>query len=193
MSAAAPPPSHPRLPVGYGDSYGPDDGSTSRGAASFSNSSNVSGDGPPSRAMPHIKDLTAKAQRDLNINEPLQRLLDTALASVRQADTFLNFRQPHLAYVEYLRASEILVNIIPRHKDAVALQGDRGRLYSLYKDLIKRVNSQQEQFTKIKEIIISDNNRSGIQPTSSTDPYNQPLRATVPAAPSFHQAPYGGT
>ncbi|KAK5151899.1 hypothetical protein LTR04_006520, partial [Oleoguttula sp. CCFEE 6159] len=196
MSAAAPPPSHPRLPVGYGGSYGPGDGSTSRGAASFSSSSNGSGDGPPSRAMPHIKDLTAKAQRDLNANEPLPRLLDTASASVRQADTFLNFRQPHLAYVEYLRASEILVNIIPRHKDAVALQGDRGRLYSLYKDLIKRVNSQQEQFTKIKEIVINDNNRSGIQPTSSNasliDPYNQPLRATIPAAPSFHQAPYGG-
>jgi ubiquitin carboxyl-terminal hydrolase 8 len=66
---------------------------------------------------------------------------------------------------EYIKASIIIVDIIPRHKDYPELKSDRGDLHRLYSGLQKRINMQHDKFEEIKEVIKEDNARSGVQPT----------------------------
>lgn len=72
-----------------------------------------------------------------------------------------------MAYVEYLRAAEIVVEVLPRHRSWPDLQMDHGGgTLPKYRLLQKKVNNQTEQFSKIKEIIQNNNLRSGVQRTS---------------------------
>jgi ubiquitin carboxyl-terminal hydrolase 8 len=125
-----------------------------------------------SRVFPHIDDLVA-AQLDVNALAPIRRLLTEGEKYAKQADTHLDFRRPDIALQEYIKASTIIVNLIPRHKDYPELKSDRGDLHRLYAGLQKRINIQHENFEGIKELIKEDNARSGVQPTarggSSTD------------------------
>ena len=65
----------------------------------------------------------------------MKTLLQRAHGSAKQADTFLEFKRPELAYVEYLTAANIIVDLVPRHKDFPSLNTDRGELWRLNKDL----------------------------------------------------------
>jgi len=49
----------------------------------------------------------------------------------------VSFKRPDLAYIEYLVSSDIMINLIPRHKEYPSLNGDRGDLHRLYKALLK--------------------------------------------------------
>ena len=61
----------------------------------------------------------------------MRSLLQKADTSARQADAQLEFRRPDLAFVEYLTAFTILVNVMPRHKDFPELNKRRGELWQL--------------------------------------------------------------
>lgn len=117
---------------------------------------------------PHIKDLLAKSNtitRELEASIPVgayfltlllllcylectsngkrapqvRTLLGRAQQSVNQASTDVSFKRPDRGYVEYLVSSEILLNLIPHHKDYPALYSDRrnGEWGRIYKSLIK--------------------------------------------------------
>ncbi|KAL9084912.1 MAG: hypothetical protein Q9165_007865 [Trypethelium subeluteriae] len=196
MSAAAPlppPPSPPRsarASAGYGESYGVD--SVNGHSRQWHG---VNGGGPPSHGrsapyMPHILDLQARATQAINPYASISALLNQAWESARVAEVNADFRRPDLAYIEYLTASDIVLNAIPRHKDAPALQGDRGRLHRQNKDLKKKLDAQHEQFSKIKEIIVNDNRRSGVQPigrvSAVTDSRSRP--SSRDSVHSFHSS-----
>lgn len=66
----------------------------------------------------------------------IRTLLGRAKQSVNQAITDVDFKRQDRAYVEYLISSEILLNIIPRHKDYPVLT-DRGEWGRIYKSLCK--------------------------------------------------------
>lgn len=70
---------------------------------------------------------------------PLQirTLLGRAQQSVNQVNTNVTFKRQDLAYVEYLVSSDILLNLIPRHKDYPSLNSDRGEWCRIYKTLCK--------------------------------------------------------
>lgn len=123
------------------------------------------------RVFPHIDDLVA-ARPDVNALAPIRRLLTEGESYAKQADTHLDFRRPDIALQEYIKASTIIVDLIPRHKDYPELKSDRGDIHRLYAGLQKRINNQHEKFEEIKQLIKEDNTRSGVQPTrsgSSTD------------------------
>jgi ubiquitin carboxyl-terminal hydrolase 8 len=61
----------------------------------------------------------------------MKSLLQKADTSARQADAHLEFRRPDLAFIEYLAAFTILVNLVPRHKDFPELNKRRGELWQL--------------------------------------------------------------
>lgn len=65
----------------------------------------------------------------------MRTLLQIAHTSAKQAETYLDFKRPDLAYVEYLTASNIVVELVPRHKDFPSLNADRGELWRLNKDI----------------------------------------------------------
>lgn len=67
----------------------------------------------------------------------IRTLLGRAQQSVNQANTDVTFKRPDRAYVEYLISSEILLHIIPRHKDYPVLNSDRGEWGRIYRSLCK--------------------------------------------------------
>ncbi|KKY20326.1 putative ubiquitin carboxyl-terminal hydrolase [Diplodia seriata] len=93
---------------------------------------------PTPRAMPHINDLKARAEDTLR-NAPLaiDRMLEMAELSSKQIDSFLDFRRPDLAYLEYIVASELVFNRIPNNRDAPLVKEDRGTRYQRHKALVK--------------------------------------------------------
>ena len=115
---------------------------------------------------PHIKDLQAKANaaiRELSAFMPvcsgwysfvrtgprycsvlltlialqIRTLLGRAQQSANQVNTNVTFKRQDLAYVEYLISSDILLNLIPQHKDFPSLNSDRGEWCRIYKILCK--------------------------------------------------------
>jgi len=68
------------------------------------------------------------------------KLLEKADAASKQAPSLLEFGRPDYAYVEYLVATHIVANLIPRHKDAPSLQIGHDRLHKLNREIIKVCN-----------------------------------------------------
>lgn len=122
------------------------------------------------RVFQHLRDLQRQAKDGYNPQGSAHQLLEEAQRSFNQSDYLLQMRRPDLAFVEYVRASDIVVNIIPRAKGWPDLQMDHGggelQKYNLLKT---RVNTSFEQFENIKGIIVNNNKRSGVQPKGGAD------------------------
>ncbi|MCJ1465230.1 ubiquitin-specific protease doa4 [Pseudocyphellaria aurata] len=129
----------------------------------------TNGKPPIEPRFPHIKDLHARVEAATpksQILTPIRTLLGRAKQSVNQASTDIAFKRPDRAYVEYLTSSEILLNVIPSHKDYPGLVTDRGEWGRIYKSLRQQVDSQHEMFMEIRSMIVDDNKRSGLGPTT---------------------------
>ena len=151
MSAAAPP------------SYPTNGGQPSNHRPSSSSSVNGG-----ERVYEHIQDLRRKSQAGFHPHGSVYQLLEDAKLALNQAETLMKFRRPDMSYVEYLRASEIVVEVIPRNKGWPELQMDHsGGGMQKYHLLQKRINAASEQYANLKEIIINNNRRSGVQPAQS--------------------------
>ncbi|KAI4195944.1 MAG: hypothetical protein LQ350_006878 [Teloschistes chrysophthalmus] len=119
-----------------------------------SNASTIPSSGP---RFAHIKDLQARAESGGSFNQytPVRRrfflsranptdaqsqirtLLEQAQQSANQANANISFGKPDRAYVEYLLSSNILLEIIPRHKDYPTLNSDREGWRITYNNLCK--------------------------------------------------------
>lgn len=148
MSAAASLPSPPSGPPGH---------------------SNGNGARPPTfnpsaeRPYEHIQDLQARAQDGFSDHDPPAKLLNTAAASLQTAKKLLDSRQPDLAFVEYLRAYEIAIDVIPRSGKILDMDMDQGwdRQYKHVKNTLIQWNAQ---YMSIKTIIENNNKRSKVLP-----------------------------
>lgn len=156
MSAAPPLPPPPSGPPAHTNGY---DGSHSRAGSNASAGPNAGGE----RRFEHIQDLRAKALQGLTKDTSIHSLLQTADLALKQSQNLLDFRRPDLAYVEYLRASEIVVHLVPEHRDHFDLTHDQDA-ERLAWTLARKINQKSDQFAKIKDIIINNNRRSGVQP-----------------------------
>ncbi|THC92329.1 hypothetical protein EYZ11_008198 [Aspergillus tanneri] len=74
---------------------------------------------------------------------------------------------PDIAYVEYLRASEITVNIIPHHADYRIAATQRPGWYKQFADLMMAVRTKQGTMDDIKRQILEDNFNNNVQPTGA--------------------------
>lgn len=119
------------------------------------------------RVFLHLDDLLA-SKPNVDMNWPMRRLLQEGELLAKQADTHLDFRRPDVALQEYIKASILAVELIPRHKDYPSLHTDRGDLHRLYTGLRKRINAQHEKFAGVKQVIKENNARSGVKPTVQT-------------------------
>lgn len=125
----------------------------------------------PVRVFQHIDELL-KAKPEVNIYAPIRRLLLDAESYAKQADTHIDFRRPDLALQDYVKASIIVVDIIPRHKEYPDLKADRGELHRLYAGLQKRISSQHGRFEEVKTAIKANNSESGVKPLSAQSAAN---------------------
>ncbi|CAF9902848.1 MAG: ubiquitin-specific protease doa4 [Alectoria fallacina] len=124
--------------------------------------------GPLNARFPHIKDLQGKANasvRNIDPRMPIRSLLSRAQQSTVQVGTDVSFKRPDRAYVEYLVSSELLLNIIPKHKDFPTVNSGRGDLKQIYKSLRKQNATQHEMLKQIYNVIVEDNTKSGVRPS----------------------------
>lgn len=142
--------------------------------------SHNNGDGE--KAFEHIQDLQRKARSGYNPQGSIGQLLDAATRGLAQAQTLLDFRRPDLSYIEYLRVSEIVVVDIPRNKEWPQFQVDHGGGKALqdYRVLQRRVNALNERYASIKDIIVNNNKRSGVQPTGTNGVNGHARAESVP-------------
>lgn len=56
-------------------------------------------------------------------------MLNNARQSTAQVGTAVSFKRPDRAYVEYLISTELLLNVIPKHKDYPSLISKQGEIY----------------------------------------------------------------
>ncbi|KAG9818669.1 cysteine proteinase, partial [Aureobasidium melanogenum] len=121
----------------------------------------------PNRPYPHIEDLKDKAKiSSVDKNQSLNHLLAEATTAVKQAESLVEYRRPDLAYVEYLRAFEIAVAIIPQHEQYPILSSRRGSQFNQHQSILRKISQLADRFDKIKEIIINDNRRNSTQKAS---------------------------
>lgn len=113
-------------------------------------------------AFPHIDDLKARALSSINRNVSIGKLFEAADSAFNSAKTNVDFRRPDLAFVEYLRAYEIIVEILPRHKDFTFWVHDQHGSQRLAV-LQRKIVAMHEQFENIKKIIVDNNARMGTQ------------------------------
>jgi len=115
------------------------------------------------RVYPHLDDLVA-VKPDVGINASIRKLLAEGESLAKQADTHLDFRRPEVALQEFVKASIIAVELIPRHADYPALQQEQGDLYRLHNTLLKRISTQYQKFADVREMVKEDNAKSGVKP-----------------------------
>ncbi|KAK3071120.1 ubiquitin-specific protease doa4, partial [Teratosphaeriaceae sp. CCFEE 6253] len=120
------------------------------------------------RIFDHIEDLKAEVPDGFNPAASIPILLTTAQTCLEQAQSLnTTFRRPDLAFVEFIRASEIVVDVIPRHRDYVHFTIDQVEPAKRLGLLRKRVAGGNEQFAAIKGIIVNNNTRYGTKPTGT--------------------------
>ncbi|KAF4986421.1 hypothetical protein FGRMN_10846 [Fusarium graminum] len=149
---------------------------------------NRAGDSPSKASFPHIDDVIAPPQ-DLDPNMSIRKLLETAEASLRQADMARDFRRPTIALSQYIRASIISVQTITKHPDYHDLKANHRDFVRAHTNLLTRISQQDPIYGKIKQDIIDDNKRSGAQPQSVRSNTSQGgSRPQTPSKPAM-----GGT
>ena len=134
------------------------------GPVSTETMSHVNGTKAGARVCPHIDDLL-NVEPGININSPIHKILIEVETLAKQADTHMDFRRPDIALQEHIKASSIVAQIIPRHKDYPSLQSSQSNLHRSYMSLVKRVKGQEEKFNTVIKDIREDNQRTGVLPT----------------------------
>ncbi|KAE8147388.1 ubiquitin C-terminal hydrolase [Aspergillus avenaceus] len=160
---------------------------------SYPNSSNGTPTGFRSPRFPNIKDLQDQAAAlDVGDDSSLSLLLSRARESIEQARNYADNDQPDKAYVQYLRASEITINIIPHHPDYRITASNRSDWYRQFADLMMAVRTKQGTMDDIKQQILEDNLMSNVPPTNITKTkYPRPFSEILPAGTLRSPSPRG--
>ncbi|OJZ90898.1 hypothetical protein ASPFODRAFT_41329 [Aspergillus luchuensis CBS 106.47] len=127
----------PRRPQSLGGMQ-PGGKSIAAGLGSYQvNNSYASPAGSQPARFPNIKDLQDEAAAlDLNDNTSLSVLLERAQVAIDRARELADTDQLDRAYVHYLRASEITINLIPNHPDYRATASQRPGWYKRFGELM---------------------------------------------------------
>ncbi|KAH9820454.1 ubiquitin carboxyl-terminal hydrolase 4-like [Teratosphaeria destructans] len=119
------------------------------------------------RQFAHIDDLKTLSRAGYNPDANLNTLLETAEMGLRQAETQnSSFRRPDMAWVEYVRAYNIAMEI-PQNKEYPTWQVEHPERQHRYRLLLAKLNQMEQQYSMIKEIIVKNNMRHCTQPKSS--------------------------
>ncbi|KAJ5093446.1 hypothetical protein N7456_009307 [Penicillium angulare] len=154
--------------------------------------SHQNGNTPPQPRYPNIKDLQDQAAL-LNVNEntSLDILLRTASDAIGYAKTLANEERSDEAYVQYLRASEITINVIPHHPDYRTTITQRPGWYKEFAGLMMAVRTKQGTMDAIKQDIIEDNLKSQVQPMGIYRPGSSGLGSIAPRGRENRDSPSG--
>ena len=116
------------------------------------------------RPLPHIDDIISVTV-DIDAYVPVEKILQTAEACLRQAESSRTFGRPDLALKDYIRTNLILLDNIKKNKGWVSLQRDNRAQFERYQRLLRQVHAAHGDFEAIKAQIKADNARTGVEPT----------------------------
>lgn len=120
------------------------------------------------KIYPHIKDIIREATSTTNSDGSLPQLLTEVENCIATARSSVEFGRPDMAYKNYVRAYEIAVNYIPRHRE-YGFTSDNNRSWAQkYKLARQKLNELEAQMTKVKGLIEDNNARFGTQPQAQT-------------------------
>ncbi|KAL2870793.1 putative ubiquitin C-terminal hydrolase [Aspergillus lucknowensis] len=133
--------------------------------------------------FPHIKDLQDEAAAlDVNEHTPLTDLLTTAEDAIAKFKGFAENDQLDKAYVQYVRASEITINLIPRHPNYRTAANQFPGWHRQFADLMMAVRTKQGTVDSIKEQILENNLMSKVLPTGQfSSNSRRPASQVIPA------------
>lgn len=144
------------------------------------------------RVYAHISDLQTNALaglgKDSSQSYSITTLFAQAETSLQDAKFNIDFRRPDVAFVDYLRAYEIAVEVIPHHRDYVHFIHDQHGQSKL-QVLQRRIAALSEQFANIKQIIVNNNSRSGVRPRSLAAPAAKLKPSVSPKPEKLHSRP----
>ncbi|KAL2829802.1 hypothetical protein BDW59DRAFT_34635 [Aspergillus cavernicola] len=121
--------------------------------------------------FPNIKDLQDDAAAfDVNETTLLTDLLTTAQDAIAKFRGFADNDQLDKAYVQYVRASEITINLIPHHPNYRTAASQIPGFHRQFSDLMMAVRTKQGTVDTIKQQIVEDNLLSNVQPTGRSSP-----------------------
>lgn len=152
--------------------------------------------GPPHGAapLPHVDDITV-VPKDIDPNQSMKKLLETAEVSLRSAEVSRSFGRPANALRDYVKAYYIVVVTVKKHSDYHALHSGRSELNRQHTSLLRKIDQLHPEYERIKQDIKADNSRTGVQPTARQGTLSR-SSADIPSgsrpAPSHNTAVNGG-
>ncbi|EMR08235.1 hypothetical protein PNEG_03403 [Pneumocystis murina B123] len=87
------------------------------------------------------------------VNYPIKLWISTARKLYDQAFKYENESRLEIAYVKYLRASSIVIEVIPSHKDYVLFKSQGGPILKQYQELRQETSLSFFRFQKIHQIL----------------------------------------
>ena len=101
---------------------------------------------------------------EVDHDTPLNAQLEKAEGFISSSKRSLDFRRPDVAYKDYLKGYEIVVNYIPRHKDYGFYTSDTHKKWATrYKFLCRTVEDMYPKMQQVRQMIQEDNGRGRLQ------------------------------
>ncbi|KAL5117314.1 ubiquitin-specific protease doa4 [Pleosporales sp. CAS-2024a] len=125
----------------------------------------------------------------------IRHLVDAARTHFQAALLMLATRSPPAgAYWEYLVAYQIVVDLVPRHRDYLDHMQRRSHAHAAFRALLKDITAHEERFVRIKDTIKNDHLRNGPAAAPGDDGLLLPAAPTAPlrpAKPAVQPQPHG--
>src|SRR5436305_217151 len=113
----------------------------------------------------HQTDTMVTAQPDVDRNTPVNVQLEKAERYIQSSRRAIDFRlPPEIAYKDYLKGADIVVNYIPRHKDFGFYCDNQKGWESRYKALLRLVQEMDPEIEQVRLQVQEDNAKRRPQP-----------------------------
>src|ERR1700734_3870934 len=110
-----------------------------------------------SRGYMQLKDIMVTAQPEVDWNTPVHLQLERAEGYISSSNRAIEFRRPDLAYKDYLRGYDVVVNYIPRHRDFGFYCDTRKGWEPRYKSLLRTVREMEPKMEQVRLTVQEDN------------------------------------
>lgn len=134
---------------------------------------------PGKQPLPHIDDLLNPSV-NIDAFAPIETVITQGETYLRSAESLKSFGRPHLALKEYVSATIVAVEAVPRNKGFSSLS-DRKQLSARHTGLMRKIQALHPEFEKVKAAIKLDNQNSGARPKLAGLPFTRPNGDAKPA------------
>ena len=111
-----------------------------------------------------LKDIMVEAQPDVDRDTPVNQQLEKAEGYISSSERAIDFRRPDLAYKDYLRGYDVVVNYIPLHKEFGFYCDNKKGWEQRYKSLRRTIQDMESKMQQVRLTVQDDNAKRRTQP-----------------------------